>query len=190
MSYPTNSNIKYDRILTWLDDLHSPAHTKPALILPPPPAPKKAKKKAPPMLDLNKIKYTDLNKKKKKKKIDFTKIDLKSPHAIRDLFGPRPAQKIIPEGRRVDDGRMNFVQREMREEMCRRRKTEAQVDAGWAAEVREREAYFEKEWAALQKLLVPACCQCFAPVVVGEWVAPVCLECYHSICEEGCMVLF
>jgi hypothetical protein len=56
-------------------------------------------------------------------------------------------------------------------------------DAAWEKEVREREEALESNKPER------GCCQCGMEVVVcEEIVAPVCLGCYHVVCDEKCAV--
>ena len=107
----------------------------------------------------------------------LAKVDVKNPHAIRDLFGS-VANKPSLQRRRY-----THVQRSMaadewdnRAEMNLRK----EVDAAWEKEVRERQADLRGG--------ATVCCQCGTSVVVWkEIVAPVCLTCYHTICDEKCV---
>jgi hypothetical protein len=118
------------------------------------------------------------------------KISQDNPHAVRDLFGPVPANKRVH--RAGDNRRRNAVVRRMKvddEERYKEIVLRRQVDAGWEMEVRGRKKYAEQAVRRDQKP-GPVCCQCGAQIIVwGEWVAPVCLNCYHTICNERCMAV-
>jgi hypothetical protein len=115
------------------------------------------------------------------KKLFAFKIDKKNPHAIRDLYG------LVGTKHRHqrDDGRYTAVQGRMAAELAENRGEmflRKQAEAAWQKEVRERKADLVGRG--------PVCCQCGTSVVVcGEIVAPVCLACYHTICNVKCVAV-